>query len=85
MEKTLSGDKFVTAGYADADTTQFKVTKLFEGTDYLLRVIAENRVSFGPPATLDKPVKARLPFGMYISNSVLLNHMSYRCRIAVVL
>ena len=71
MEKTLSGDKFVTAGYADSDTTKLKVTKLFEGTDYIFRVSAENRVGLGPPVTLDKPVKARLPFGMQAFDVIL--------------
>lgn len=54
---------FTETGDTDADTLQFKVTKLFEGNEYLFRVSAENVVGRGKPAELSEPVMARLPFG----------------------
>ena len=54
---------FIDAGETSESTLQFKVSKLFEGTEYLFRVSAENAVGQGKPATLSEPVMARLPFG----------------------
>jgi hypothetical protein len=36
---------------------------LFEGSEYLFRVIAVNAIGHSQPATLE-PVTAKLPFGM---------------------
>jgi len=55
---------FSDAGDTTADTKQFKVTKLLEGNDYMLRVSAENEIGQGKPASLAEPVTAKLPFGM---------------------
>ena len=63
IEKSLKGGAFVNAGRTDASTSEYKVSKLFEGNEYTFRVIAENRVGPSPPCTMATPVKARLPYG----------------------
>ena len=47
-----------------ADKTSCCVTRLFEGTEYKFRVAAENFVGTGDFVELDKPVTAKLPFGI---------------------
>jgi len=54
---------FVSAGYVDAGTLSFRVTRLHEGCDYVLRVSAENRVGLSQPAATERPVTVKLPFG----------------------
>ena len=51
------------AGDTSADTTQLKVIKLLEGTDYMFRVAAENEIGEGKQASLAEPVTTCLPFG----------------------
>lgn len=55
---------FVNAGNTDKDTHKFKVTKLYEGSEYLFRVMAVNAVGQSEPVTIDEPQMAKLPFGM---------------------
>ena len=59
-----SRSTWTSAGTASADKTTFLVTRLFEGTEYKFRVAAENSVGTGDFVELDKPVTAKLPFGM---------------------
>ena len=47
----------------DGSTYTCKVTKLYEGTEYLFRVAAENKIGQGEFTELADPVIARLPFG----------------------
>ena len=54
---------FVNAGSTDAATLKFKVGKLSEGKEYLIRVFAENAIGQSDPVTLSDPVTAKLPFG----------------------
>ena len=54
---------FSEAGDTQPDQRQLKVTKLLEGNDYMLRVVAENEIGPGKPASLAEPVTAKLPFG----------------------
>ena len=52
----------------DQSTTSFQATNLKEGHDYYYRVFAHNMAGPGEkPAQMREPVKAKLPFGMYIS------------------
>jgi hypothetical protein len=51
------------AGTCDARDTSFKVKKLFEGSNYLFRVAADNKIGLSDFAELTESVKARLPFG----------------------
>lgn len=45
------------------DNLSCTATKLFEGTQYLFRVSAENKVGTGPATELSEPVTASLPYG----------------------
>jgi len=63
-KRDISRPTWVKAGTVEADTNLFKVTNLFESVEYLVRVYAVNKV--GPsrePAQLDRPCKAKMPFG----------------------
>ena len=70
-----SKGSWFSAGSSEKDTLTFKVKKLFEGTDYLFRVAAENKIGLGEFAALTKPVTAKLPFGAYL---VMLNGIGGR-------
>ncbi len=59
-------DSYTTAGETDPFTTSYKVGKLHEGTDYLFKVVAENKIGSGPPAELPDAITAKLPFGEFI-------------------
>ena len=61
VEKALAGGMFVPAGYSDE--TEFKVTKLYEGNEYQFLVKAENKIGMSQAASLEKAVKAKLPYG----------------------
>jgi titin len=65
-KRDVSRPTWVKAGTVDAESTQFKATNLFEGVEYLFRVYAVNKI--GPsrePGELDRPCKAKMPFGKY--------------------
>ena len=53
---------FTTTGTTDSNTLKLKATKLYEGNEYLFRVIAENAIGQSEPATMDESVTAKLPF-----------------------
>ncbi len=68
VEKSLGGSMFVSGGYlTEIDKTEYKVNRLYEGNEYLFRIAAENKIGLGDTCTLDKLVKAKLPFGKNIS------------------
>jgi titin len=52
-----------TAGNVDGSTLTYKVSKLFEGSDYLFRVSAENKIGVSDPTDTKEPVTAKLPYG----------------------
>ena len=56
---------FTTVQEVDASTHEFKVTRLFEGSDYLFKVSAVNSAGQSEPASIDEPVTAKLPFGEF--------------------
>ena len=56
-----------TAGTVDGGTHTFKVPRLFEGSSYLFRVSAENKIGVSEPVELTQKVTAKLPYGeLYI-------------------
>ena len=57
------GRSWYSAGTSDKSTSTFTARRLFEGTDYLFRVAAENKIGLGEFTALSKPVTAKLPFG----------------------
>lgn len=63
VEKSLDGMIFISAGYVDSSVLRHKIVRLHEGFDYIFRVSAENRIGLGEPATLEKAVTCKLPFG----------------------
>ena len=52
-------------GETSSETLKYKATRLTEGTEYAFRVAAENSIGVGEFATIDKPVKADVPFGQF--------------------
>ena len=54
----------------DPGTLTYKATRLFEGYEYYFRVVAENVVGPSDPVEMEKPVKAKLPYGMIIFNNI---------------
>ena len=54
---------FAVIGETDATTRFYRATKLYEGSEYLFRVAAENAIGQGPPVTLAEPIIAKLAFG----------------------
>ena len=66
-KKDIKRADYVLVANVDATTMQCKATKLFEGSEYLFRVFAENQVGLSKPCELDKPIKARIPYGLFIS------------------
>ena len=51
------------AGKVEASQYEFKVTKLFTGNEYNIRVFAENGVGLSDACELQQPITARLPYG----------------------
>lgn len=56
----------VFSGVGETDSLKFKATKLYEGSQYLFRVIAENAIGQSEPVVLKEPVTAKLPFGGFL-------------------
>lgn len=61
IEKSLKGGAFVNAGYVESHETRFKVTRLHEGNEYVIKVVAENRIGLGASAKTE-PTLVKLPF-----------------------
>ena len=53
---------FTKAGETDANTLEYKVTKLTEGNKYFFKIYAENEVGESEPGMNDEPITAKLPF-----------------------
>ena len=64
-KKDASKKSFVKAGEVGESTYDLKLTKLVEGKEYDVQVYALNEVGSSEPQCLSKPVKARVPFGMF--------------------
>ena len=52
-------------GKTDADKTQIKITGLREDTEYLFRVVAENKVGTSPALETQQPIVPKRKLGMY--------------------
>ena len=52
---------YISAG--STETTELKITKLIEGNEYFIKVMAENSIGVSDPVETEEPIKARLPFG----------------------
>ena len=64
VEKCKVGASFLEAGYVDIYADRhLRVAKLYEGNEYYFRVMAENKVGMSEPATMERPVTAKLPYG----------------------
>ena len=62
-KRDASKPTWFSAGNTDGHTNKFRCTKLFEGTDYLFRVSAENKIGVGESAQVSEAITAKLPFG----------------------
>ena len=58
--------EYMFVGHVDSSTTQLKATRLFEGTDYMFRVFAENPAGLSSPCLTERPITARLPYGQLV-------------------
>ena len=56
--------EYVFLANVDATTLQYQATRLFEGSQYMFRVFAENQAGLSQPCELDKPITARIPYGL---------------------
>ena len=75
------GATWMGAGIANPDKTEFTVTRLFEGAEYVFRVGAENVVGTSDYVDLGRPVTAKLPFCEFAMKEVHLLHQFYFERI----
>jgi titin len=62
IEKSIKGCMFVNAGYTKSVDTRFKVTRLHEGKEYIIKVSAENRIGMGAAAKTES-ILVKIPFG----------------------
>jgi Fibronectin type III domain len=62
-KKDSKRGEYVFVAHVDSTTMQLKVTRLFEGVDYMFRVFAENPAGLSLPCETDKPITAKLPYG----------------------
>jgi len=62
--REASRSTWTSCGSVSGDKTKFKVTKLYEGTEYVFRVAAENKIGTGPYREMEDSVVAKLPFGV---------------------
>ena len=61
--KTIKGILWNKIETVSADTFKYCFRNLYENTDYLLRVIAVNRIGNSSPLDCDSAITARSPFG----------------------
>ena len=62
-KRDMKRPTWTSAGKAPKDTTEFCVEKLLEGSEYLFRVIAENKKGQGQPCEISEAVTAKSPYG----------------------
>ena len=62
-KRDASKTSWHSAGSVDSHTNKFRCTKLFEGTDYMFRVSAENKIGIGESVQVSEAITAKLPFG----------------------
>ena len=64
VEVCLASDtNYMLSGTVSGDQQEFTCAGLIDGSDYFVRVKAENVAGSGKPAELSESVKARLPVG----------------------
>ena len=62
-----------------SDKCSYKVSKLWEGCDYVFRVASENAVGQSDYCSLDRPVTAKLPYSKPCCFTV--SHVRYNIHI----
>jgi hypothetical protein len=55
--------EYMFIGSVDTRTLTYDATRLFEGNEYMFRVMAENLAGLSGPCETQGPVRAKLPFG----------------------
>jgi titin len=62
-KRDMKRPTWTNAGKAPKDATEFVVDKLLEGTEYMFRVIAENKKGPSKPCETTAPVVPKSPYG----------------------
>ena len=72
-KRDVKKSSYINAGSTDGKTFELKVVKLIEGNEYVIRVASTNEIGTSDFTETEEPVKARLPFGMFLSTNIIMD------------